>query len=610
MRVKRFFKIENYKFGLEKLLYTYKIKKLEHLKIEPIKVSYIWPISSVQNYNVNIFPNLSWSIFGHRVDLDKIEWHKDYVSEFVYPKTRVYKLKIDQWFDKGIDIKFPWELSRFYFAVSLGQKYLITKDEIYYNTFRSLVLDWINENPFLYGVNWLSTMEVAIRSINWIVSINLFSNLVKNDEDFQKTLSQSLLQHAEYIHSFPEIYENGLTTNHTTAGYSGLLFLGLSLKAHPKSKLWIDTAINGLERCIREQIAEDGVDFEGSIPYHRLVLEMFAYSVIVASAQNIKLSGEFYATLFKMFEYTSAYIDKSGNAPQVGDNDSGRLIVFSVADNNPYISEHDHSYLLSLGEHLFDYKFRSQSLNRDNIILNYLPRVEKVNIDELLIIPRKTDHSISFKESGSYFIKNTNFSFLLSCFPIGQNGKGGHNHLDVGSFTLSINGKPVIVDPGTFTYTTNKSVRDKFRSYSYHNMLYTPEDEKIDWNENDFWSLRKYHDFALEKINSEEIKVNINSIGDKINRRREFKLKENVLSVEDFYEGCFFSRINLHPDVLIIDQHRDKIEFNNFDLNINYSGGYKIVDYDYSPCYGKVIKSKSVIFTSNKFLKLLLYTKL
>ena len=153
------------------------------------------------------------------VDLDKIEWHKDYVSEFVYPKTRIDKLKIDQWFDKGIDIKFPWELSRFYFAVSLGQKYLITKDEIYYNTFRSLVLDWINENPFLYGVNWLSTMEVAIRSINWIVSINLFSNLIKNDEDFQKTLSQSLLQHAEYIHSFPEIYENGLTTNHTTAGY-------------------------------------------------------------------------------------------------------------------------------------------------------------------------------------------------------------------------------------------------------------------------------------------------------------------------------------------------------------------------------------------------------
>ena len=80
-----------------------------------------------------------------------------------------------------------------------------------------------------------------------------------------------------------------------------------------------------------------------------------------------------------------------------------------------------------------------------------------------------------------------------------------------GSFTLSINGKPVIVDPGTFTYTTNKNVRDKFRSYSYHNTLYTFKDEKIDWNENDFWLLRKYHDFALEKFNSEEIKVNINS---------------------------------------------------------------------------------------------------
>ena len=336
---------------------------------------------------------------------------------------------------------------------------------------------------------------------------------------------------------------------------------------------------------------------------------MFAYSVIVASAQNIKLSGEFYATLFKMFEYTSAYIDKSGNAPQVGDNDSGRLIVFSVADNNPHISEHDHSYLLSLGEHLFDYKFRSQSLKRDNIILNYLPRVEKVKIDELLIIPRKTDHSISFKESGSYFIKNTNFSFLLSCFPIGQNGKGGHNHLDVGSFTLSINGKPVIVDPGTFTYTTNKSVRDKFRSYSYHNTLYTSEDEKIDWNENDFWSLKEYYTYKIEKYTEHELNIDFTYVSDEVTRHREFKIDSNSLVIHDLYSGNFYSRINLHPEVLINNLAKNKIDFDNFELYLNPEVNYKIMDYDYSHHYGKTVKSKCILFSANNYSKIIIKRK-
>ena len=30
-----------------------------------------------------------------------------------------------------------------------------------------------------------------------------------------------------------------------------------------------------------------------------------------------------------MFEFTAAYMDENGNAPQVGDNDSGRLLIFN-----------------------------------------------------------------------------------------------------------------------------------------------------------------------------------------------------------------------------------------------------------------------------------------
>ena len=71
---------------------------------------------------------------------------------------------------------------------------------------------------------------------------------------------------------------------------------------YSKSKLWLKQAIKGLEECIRYQTYEDGVNFEASIPYHRLVLEMFAYSAIIAKANFVKLSKKYYELMFKMFE--------------------------------------------------------------------------------------------------------------------------------------------------------------------------------------------------------------------------------------------------------------------------------------------------------------------
>ncbi|MHA1251810.1 MAG: heparinase II/III family protein [Candidatus Helarchaeota archaeon] len=339
-----------------------------------IPLSYVWRLEKDSIFIEEPSDISEYKIFGTPIDLNNINWHKDYVSGFEYPLKRFDKIKISKWFDKGIDVKFPWEISRFYFAIRLAQNYIVSKDEKYYSIFKKLVLDWIEKNPFCYGVNWCCTMEVAIRAINWIVAINIFGEIFKNDIRFKEILSISLLQHSEYISTFPEIYElnhRKHTTNHTTADYAGLLFLALTFK----SKEWLKQAVAELEECIRYQTYEDGVNFEASIPYHRLVLEMFAYSVVVAIANGIEFSKRYYELLFKMFEYTAAYMDNNGNAPQVGDNDSGRILIFHDSD------EHDHSYLLDLGEHIFDYKFKSQCKKRNQQFTKWLPTVEKIQIE-------------------------------------------------------------------------------------------------------------------------------------------------------------------------------------------------------------------------------------
>jgi hypothetical protein len=46
---------------------------------------------------------------------------------------------------------------------------------------------------------------------------------------------------------------------------------------------------------------------------------------------------------------------------------------------------------------------------------------------------------------------------------------GGHAHADALSLDLTVAGKPVLVDPGTFTYTVDAMWRDRFRETSSHN---------------------------------------------------------------------------------------------------------------------------------------------
>jgi hypothetical protein len=318
----------------------------------------------------------SYTIYGYTVPLNNINWHRDYVSGFEYPVRRFDKIKISDWYDKGIDVKYPWELSRFYFAIPIAQNYYLTNDERYYHRFKYLVENWLENNPFLYGVNWHCTMEVAIRAVNWIVALNLMYSKYQSDKEFYIKLSKSLVQHARYIDAFPEVKIKGTANNHLIADYFGLLFLALTLRDHPESDKWLQISTQGLVKCIETQLNDDGTSFEGSIPYHRLVLEMFGYTAILCRANDVELPVHYYRRLFRMFEFSAAYMDHNGNAPQIGDNDSGRTIIFHGSD------EHDHSYLLNLGECLFKYKFKSQCQRKNEQFIQWLPTIKQIVLSE------------------------------------------------------------------------------------------------------------------------------------------------------------------------------------------------------------------------------------
>jgi len=589
-------KIRNKVTGLNNRIHKkYKLYKILYFGNSSVK------INSAFHYDVKDYSKLkivnveNYTIFGKQISLDNINWHKDYVSEFEYPVLRFDKIKINDFFDKGNDVKYPWEISRFYFGVKLAQNFAISKDIKYYEKFKELVSDWIDKNPFCYGVNWFCTMEVAIRAINWIVSVNIFGTVFEKDDEFKEIISKSLVQHAKYISSFPEISTNGYSSNHLIANYTGLVFLALFLSEHKESNKWFDQSINGLTDCIDRQVYVDGVDFEASIPYHRLVLEMFGYAAIVCRANNIILSDLYYEKLFKMFEYTSAYIDQNGNAPQVGDNDSGRILIFHESD------EHDHSYLLELGEQIFDYKFKSQCAKRDTDLLMWLPSISKLKFKDYNITPRNTDKSIFFENGGAYIYKFKDYSLFISCFPPGQNGKGGHKHLDYGSFTLSYKGEQIIVDPGTYTYTRSKNTRDYYRNIRSHNVT-VHDNDNITLSTDGFWNLNNYYTCDVIRANKNilELKISRNDLKE-ITYLRTFYILEKEIVIKDNIIGKMKSYININSKLKTSIKH-NKLTFEKVPINIETSGIMSQENCFYSNSYDSQEKSFKIIVKSENHL--------
>ena len=82
--------------------------------------------------------------------------------------------------------------------------------------------------------------------------------------------------------------------------------------------------------------------------------------------------------------------------------------------------------------------------------------------------------SIGFRDGGVYVMRdgwNASANYMLfDCGPHGMNNCG-HAHADALSFELAAGGQTLLIDPGTYTYTGSKEMRDWFRGSSAHNTL-------------------------------------------------------------------------------------------------------------------------------------------
>jgi uncharacterized heparinase superfamily protein len=413
------------------------------------------------------------AICSHRFDLlgsgptalgSEIDWHRDFKSGYRWDPNTFYT-RVRYGHAPGADVKVPWELSRFQHLATLGKAYWLTGEERYTREFVAQVTHWIALNRPQFGVNWVSTMEVGIRVFNWLWGYAFFHRSPELGPAFRREFAGSLLAHGRHILSNLEQIADGKTSNHYLGNLVGLIALGFACPGFCEAELWRDYAVKEVLREIERQVHSDGGDYESSIPYHRLVTEMFLAVAILCRRNGIELPGRFSRRLQRMLDFTRWYTKPNGLAPQVGDADNGRLHI--LADYGTW-DPRDHRHLLATGGAFF---------GREDLISTAAEHGEEALW--LLAgsdppgggLPVSPLGSRAFPDSGIYIMRDGDLYLLVACGPVGTAGIGNHKHNDVLSFELHADGQDLFVDPGSFLYTPEPAWRNRFRSTAVHNTV-------------------------------------------------------------------------------------------------------------------------------------------
>jgi uncharacterized heparinase superfamily protein len=539
---------------------------------------------------------------------NSIDWHSDFKTNHSWNSRQYYAFIRPAPYPGGYDIKIPWELSRCQHFAWLGQAYWFTKNEKYAKEFLNQVSHWIQANPPEWGVNWACPMDVALRAVNWLWGYYFFKDSPNLTDDFYLTFLKSLWIHGRHIfHNLEN--KSRLTNNHYLADLVGLVFLGILLPEYKEASIWRNFGLRELENEIIKQVYPDGVNFEASISYHRLAAELFLSVALLANLNQYSFSAGFMTRLEKMLEFTMYVTRPDGSVPLIGDNDNGRIFRLKVWPD-PDREWSDHRYLLAIGAVLFnrqDFSLAAGDQWEEAIWL--LGQKAYQVFRDMDGKPPLSLPSRAFPDSGFYILRNGEEHMVVDAGSNGQNGLGGHAHNDNLSLVLYTCGKPLLVDPGTFTYTSDYDARNEFRSTAYHNTVMVDSQEQCPFTWGQLFLMGKsppVHVLCWEE-NAENITFEAGSeaylrLPQPVVHRRIIHLYKKLKEwqIEDRLDGEGSHTIEIHwhmPKSVNVDQncHLELTVIQPHDVDVQKRVEKGII----AVGYGKVIHSDHIIYTLN-----------
>lgn len=327
------------------------------------------------------------------------------------------------------------EWSKFYFGLDLAHAFAESGDARFPQCWERLVRSWIDQVPPDHDRSDITARRIQ----NWIYAwLRFHAAGSRLAEPLVEALLESLAAQIEFVrtHLTPE-------RNHRTLELYALFIAALALPALDPNGDLREFATEELTRNLLDDVLPDGVHREQSTHYHCIALRTYLGALENAARFGFAFPSAYHERLTRACEFALHCHRPDGGIPAFSDSDTG--------------SYHD---LLALAARLLDRPdFRY---------------VASRGAEGTAPVHR----GISFRHGG-YLIQRSGWGedcafenerfLMLDCGPLGA---GGHGHYDLLSVEVAAGGRPLIVDPGRYTYSDEApDWRRWFKGTAAHNTV-------------------------------------------------------------------------------------------------------------------------------------------
>lgn len=369
--------------------------------------------------------------------IEELDENEEYLARFSVEE--ILKGKVTLLYESGRPEERNWEIPEkshlwnfnlhyLEFLIPLAAAYRKESDVRYYRCFRRYCRSWMQDNWDGGEDSW-HPYTISLRLTNLWICLDGFREIVQMDMEFLQELEDSM--YAQYLH-LQRTLERHLLGNHYFENLKTVL-LGALYFQEPKVYQTYRELLRGE---IKEQILADGVHYERSLMYHKIILEdLMRVARAVMDTEDEPFYQELRDTIKKMMGALYSIEGDMGHTPLF--NDAGDGVA------RPYEG------LFYAALHIF------------TILPEWRPKL---------------------KEAGYYCLENNNLKLIFDAGEIAPDYMPGHGHCDALSFELSIAKIPLFVNAGTGLY--QGALRGYFRSTAAHNTVVIDGEEQSEcWGE-------------------------------------------------------------------------------------------------------------------------------
>jgi hypothetical protein len=464
----------------------------------------------------------------------RFEWHYDPVHDRRAPGG--FWSTVPYLAPSSGDHKIIWELNRHQHWIALGRAYWLTGAAKYRQRCLAELTSWLDANPPLMGVNWTSMLELAMRSLSWLWALHFFADPTADDAspwvaDLMLALDRQLTHIEQNMsHYFsPNTHLMGEALALYVAGRTLPQLRGADRRAGIGRQVLVNE--------IGHQIARDGGHRERSTHYHRYTHDFYALALVVARLTDDPIAPTFACALGKLAFATRVLADDRGRLPHIGDDDGGVLLPLTGRSPDDVRDSRAVAAML---------------LDRPDLQIGHTPEEAHwwLRSEPAITTPQSAMTSAALEETGYYVSRSGDGTQLI--IDGGPHGyqNCGHAHADALSLTLTVRGRPLLIDPGAGCYTIDTALRDRLRSTALHNTV-TLDDRSQSTPGGPFHWLRTA-DASVVRWRANDGFDYFDGLHDGyapcVHRRRVLALHRDLVLVADLVDGAGRAALHWHLD--------------------------------------------------------------